>query len=68
MTRLEDEQTCSKCGNQFDRIFIGLENGETMAGRWDNMIKNVKNHKKNGAEYLVEIECPKCWHREWIEK
>lgn len=64
------EQTCSRCGHRYEWITTQVEENEVVTGSMDKMWKNVKSCTfiKQINRYSIEIECPKCWKRELVEK
>ena len=59
---------CSLDGN-YNWCATILENGDAYAGRLDTYNKNVtKVSKLDEQNYIIEIYCPKCHRREFIEK
>lgn len=71
MFQLKDKQVCSRCGNQYEWIWTENEShGDCFFGRWDKLRKNVKKFTRinNTNRYSIELECPDCGKREFIER
>ena len=71
MLQLKDKQVCIHCGNPY--IWVWTENeghGEGFFGRCDELRKNVKNCTRinNTNRYSINVECPNCGKREFIER
>lgn len=64
-----EKQKCSRCGNEYEWNFIKSEKGEAVFGAYpfDNNVKNVTPLNVPGS-YSIEIECPKCYKREFVIK
>lgn len=68
--RFQDKHTCSRCEHTYDWwCTIPDENGMVF-GRWDNLIKNVKDYTKliEKGHYSIKLECPECGRRDFVEK
>ncbi len=69
MIHFKGNVVCSRCGKQYDWVFMGPGNGEFIAGRWDERIKNAINYNATNQKghYVVETQCPSCLKREFVE-
>ena len=71
MIEFNGKQVCSKCGKEYEwNIVKPTASGEVVVGKMDQMYKNVKNCTRvnTSNKYVIEIECPECWHRDFVEE
>jgi len=66
MKVFEDKHECT-CGSNFVWRYIKLDAGEAFFSRREDRMLNFKNHYETEFRYIIEIECPYCNKRHFIE-
>ena len=68
--QFQGEQTCSRCGHVYKWVTTQHGKGEVVAGIVNQMWCNVKKCTQINQTncYCIELDCPKCGKREFIEK
>lgn len=56
-----------ECGNQFEWNCVKLEYGDCIFGKLDDLTKNCKNVNETATKYIIELQCPQCYKKHFVE-
>jgi hypothetical protein len=62
-----DAQKCIACEKFFDWKYTKVDNGEFVVCRQSEMILNAKRLSETEAKYILELQCPMCSKRQFVE-
>lgn len=66
MKVFENELVCG-CGRRFAWKYIKLDSGEAFSARREVRMQNFKNYHETEFYHIIEIECPRCNKRHFVE-
>lgn len=67
MIKLSDKHQCKFCDTIFDWKCTVFKNIKVAVYRNDNILKNVKNVNETEFQYIIELQCPNCLRRHFVE-
>lgn len=67
MIKFENKHKCQFCANQFNWKYLKPETGEAVFYHIENTIKNVINYTETNRQYIVELQCPYCLKRQFVD-